>query len=103
MAYIEASNFPIDIDDLPFVSDVDLAHKPIMQTHENYLSNDEYTLASSYLDSQTDITPINAGLLNLIENRIISTQEYLLTLTPVARCNYGSEPASPMDGTIWIE
>ena len=103
MAYIEDSNYPTSVDDLVFVSDVDIAHIGVMQTHQDYINNNQYSTASTYLREQDDITPVNAGLFNLIENRIVTTQEYLLTLTPVVRCMYGSEPTSPLDGTIWVE
>lgn len=103
MSYITTSSFPTSIDDRTFISDVDLNHKTIMDTHIGYINNGEYTNASTYINSQTDITPITAGMWNMFENQIIALQTYLKTLSPIERATYGNEPESPSVNDIWIE
>lgn len=106
MAYNTQSSYSSEsntIDDLVFVSDVNLSHKRVMETHQNYIENGQYSTASTYINEQTGITPIVADLFNLIKNRIIALQTYLLSLDQIERANYENEPLNPTDGMIWIE
>lgn len=101
--YNITTNYPTSIDDLLFVSDVDLKSEPIMNNHQDYINKGEYTNASNYLNNQTGITPIVADLFNLLENRIVALQMHLLTQDDeVERAHY-EKPESSIDGTIWIE
>ena len=100
--YNTTSNFPTSIDDLLFISDVDYPHKEIYETHKNYLNNSQYSQASSFINSQEGISPIVADLFNLINNRIIALQTYLLEADKCKRATYNSEPESPSDEEIWI-
>lgn len=103
MSYNTVPSFPERIDNLEFISDVDISHKSIMETHQSYLDYGDYPSASDYLKSQTGITPITADLLHLIQNREIALQKYLLSIEKCHRPVYGEEPAEPADQTIWIE
>lgn len=100
--YNTISIFPNSIDDLVFISDVDCKSENIMIQHQEYINNGLYEEASNYLNSQTNITPIVADVFNLIENRIVALQTYLLTQGSVNRAYY-EQPSNPVEGTIWIE
>lgn len=100
--YNTTSNFPVGIDDLLFISDVDYPHKEIFETHKTYLNNGQYSQASDFINSQNGITPIVADLFNLINNRIIALQSYLLESDKCNRATYNSEPISPVNEEIWI-
>ena len=100
--YNTISNFPYMIDDLVFISDVDCKSEHIMIQHQEYINNGLYEEASNYLNSQTNITPIVADVFNLIEDRIVTLQTYLLTQGSVDRAYY-EQPSNPVEGTIWIE
>ncbi len=100
--YNTTSHFPNLIDDLVFISDVDCKSEHIMIQHQEYINNGLYEEASNYLNSQTNITPIVADVFNLIEDRIVTLQTYLLTQGSVDRAYY-EQPSNPVEGTIWIE
>ena len=107
MAYSETSVFPSNIDQLDFISDPDYAHKNIIDTHRGYIANGQYTAASNYINSQSGITPVNASLLNMIQNRTIALQEYLLTIPDsekVKRFRFQETDISSTltDGGTWI-
>ena len=93
MAYKIESVFPDSIDDLPFISDVDIPNKDIMINIQNYIDQGDY-----------DITTINSDYFNMVQNRIYSLQEYLNTLEKCDRINSSTEePSSPTDGMAWID
>lgn len=102
MAYKVESVFPDSIDDLPFISDVDIPNKDIMINIQNYIDQGDYDNASK-LCNTSNITSINSDYFNMVQNRIYSLQKYLITLDKCNRVETGSEPKSPTDGMTWID
>lgn len=100
--YNTTTNYPTTVDDLVFISDVDCKSENIMEQHQYYVSKGLYTEASNYLNSQTEITPIVASLFNLLENRIVALQTYLLEQESVNRAYY-EQPSNPVNNSIWIK
>lgn len=103
MAYKVESVFPDSIDDLPFISDVDIPNKDVMINIQNYIDQGDYDNASK-LCNTSNITTINSDYFNMVQNRIYSLQEYLNTLEKCDRINSSIEqPSSPTDGMAWID
>lgn len=102
MIYKIESVFPDSIDDLPFISDVDIPNKDIMINIQNYIDQGDYDNASK-LCNTSNITSINSDYFNMVQNRIYSLQKYLITLDKCNRVETGSEPKSPTDGMTWID
>nr|DAT68426.1 MAG TPA: hypothetical protein [Caudoviricetes sp.] len=102
MSYKIDSVFPNSIDDLPFISDVDIPNKNIMISIQNYIDQGDYDNASK-LCNTTNITSINSDYFNMVQNRIYSLQKYLITLDRCNRVETGSEPKSPTNGMTWID
>lgn len=102
MSYKIDSVFPNSIDDLPFISDVDIPNKNIMISIQNYIEQGDYDNASK-LCNTTNITSINSDYFNMVQNRIYSLQKYLITLDRCNRVETGSEPKSPTNGMTWID
>lgn len=103
MSYNTKSTFSNTINELLFLSDVDIAHKSVMNTHQSYIKDGEYTKASDYINAQADITPVTAGLFQMIQNRIAVLQDYLLSEDKCNREVHGAEPEAPAHNTIWLE
>lgn len=102
--YFTPSSYPNRVDDLLFLSDVDCKSEYIMKQHQEYIDKGMYTDASNYIKDQmntVDITPVVADLFNLLENRIIALQTYLLGQGSVNRA-YSEEPSNPTENSIWI-
>lgn len=102
MSYKIDSVFPNSIDDLPFISDVDIPNKNIMISIQNYIDQGDYDNASK-LCNASNITSINSDYFNMVQNRIYSLQNYLITLDRCNRVETGSEPKSPTNGMTWID
>lgn len=102
MSYKIDSVFPNSIDDLPFISDVDIPNKNIMISIQNYIEQGDYDNASK-LCNTTNITSINSDYFNMVQNRIYSLQKYLITLDRCNRVETGSEPKLPTNGMTWID
>lgn len=102
MSYKIDSVFPNSIDDLSFISDVDISNKNIMTSIQNYIDQGDYDNASK-LCNTSNITSINSDYFNMIQNRIYSLQKYLITLDRCNRVETGSEPKSPTNGMTWID
>ena len=103
MTYKVESVFPDSIDDLPFISDVDIPNKDVMINIQNYIDQGDYDNASK-LCNTSNITTINSDYFNMVQNRIYSLQEYLSTLEKCDRINSSTEePSSPTDGMAWID
>ena len=100
--YNTTTNYPVAVDDLLFISDVDCKSESIMNKHQDYIKKGEYNNASNYLNKQTGITPIVADLFNLLENRIVALQGHLLEQDGVERAYY-EEPDNPTEGCIWVD
>ena len=102
--YNTRSSYPNRVDDLLFLSDVDCKSEYIMKQHQEYIDKGMYTDASNYIKEQmntVDITPIVADLFNLLENRIIALQTFVLEQERVNRA-YSEEPSNPSENSIWI-
>lgn len=103
MSYKIDSVFPSGIDDLPFISDVDLSHITIADQVQKHINGNEYSKASELI-SQSDITPINADYFNMVQNQIFALQTYLYTTEKAKKVVYDSnEPSNPTDETHWID
>lgn len=102
MSYKIDSVFPNSIDDLPFISDVDIPNKNIMISIQNYIDQGDYDNASK-LCNMSNITSINSDYFNMVQNRIYSLQKYLITLDRCNRVETGNEPKSPTNGMTWID
>ena len=73
------SDYPGKIDDMTFFQDNDLENAEIIDQYENLIAQGKYTDANTYINQQKGIYGYFADFFNLLENRIYSLQEYLLT------------------------
>ena len=76
------SYYPHKIDDMIFFQDNNLENVEIMNQYNNLISHGKYSEASDYISQQEGIYGFFADFLNLIENRIYTLQEYLLSKPP---------------------
>ena len=98
-----ASQFPSAVDDRIYFQDINLSQLNTKTNYESYLANGQYTDASAELNN-ANIDFFGASVLNLIENRLIAIENYLLTLTKPDWTYYGaSEPDNVPVGYSWIE
>lgn len=101
--YKVSSLFPNSVDDITFISDVNLDTLDIYKQHRDLVNNGKYTEASNYLNQQTGITPVNADFFNMLENRIYQTQLYVEDKEKVNPCSYESQPTNiSKTNPIWI-
>lgn len=97
------SSFPSIVDDIAFISDVNLDTLEIYKQHRDLIVDGKYTEASNYLNQQTGITPVNADFFNMLENRIYQTQLYVKDKEKVNPCSYVSQPTNVSKiNPIWI-
>lgn len=97
------SSFPSAVDDIAFISDVNLDTLEIYKHHRDLVNNGKYTEASNYLNQQTGITSVNADFFNMLENRIYQTQLYVKNKEKVNPCSYVSQPTNVSKiNPIWI-
>lgn len=73
------SDYPAKIDDMTFFQDNDLENIEIINQYENLISQGKYSEADTYIHQQENIYGFFADFFNLLENRIYSLQEYVLT------------------------
>lgn len=76
------SYYPNKIDEMIFFQDNNLEKVEIMNHYNELISQGKYTEASDYISQQENVYGFFADYFNLIENRIYSTQEYLLSKPP---------------------
>ena len=76
------SCYPNKIDEMIFFQDNDIEKVEIMNHYNELISQGKYTEASDYISQQENVYGFFADYFNLIENRIYSTQEYLLSKPP---------------------
>lgn len=76
------SYYPNKIDKMIFFQDNNLEKVEIMNHYNELISQGKYTEASDYISQQENVYGFFADYFNLIENRIYSTQEYLLSKPP---------------------
>ena len=79
------SYYPDRIDPMIFFQDNDLGKVDIINTYNNLIAQGKYTEACNYINQQEGIYGYFADFFNAIENRIYSTQEYLLTKEPIKK------------------
>lgn len=73
------SDYPGKTDSMTFFQDNNLEHIEIINQYENLISQGKYSEASAYISQQEGIYGYFAAFFNLVENRIYSLQEHLLT------------------------
>ncbi|MCM1253710.1 MAG: hypothetical protein NC321_12890 [Clostridium sp.] len=75
-----------------FFQDNNLEKVEIMQHYNDLIAQGKYSEASDYINQQEGIYGFFSDFLNLIENRIYATQEYLLSKPPKKQpCIYYDE------------
>lgn len=73
------SDYPFKIDDMIFFQDNDLKNVEIINQYESLISQGKYSEADTYIEQQENIYGYFADFFNLLENRIYSLQEHILT------------------------
>lgn len=100
----ESSVFPDGIDPRVYFSDIDLDNVEFMHNYQELIQNGKYTEASQLLNSNDNVTFYGAWVLNMFENRLRNTGEYLLTKKKASANTYQSK--EPTEGLvknmIWI-
>lgn len=76
------SYYPNKIDEMIFFQDNNLEKVEIINHYNELISQGKYTEASDYISHQENVYGFFADYFNLIENRIYSIQEYLLSKPP---------------------
>lgn len=99
---VSMSNYPNDIDPLLFIEDTRLSNLEWRKNYETLL-NCDVTNAIDLLSLNKQFVPINAFLINNIQDRIIATQKYLLEKEDtMERIEFGEEPSTYVDGKTWL-
>ena len=75
--YNTISQYPIEVDDLLCLSDINLEQLHISNLHVQLLEQERYTEAGALLETST-IDSMCASLFNLLENRIYATQDHII-------------------------
>lgn len=102
------SIYPDGIDPMTFFQDNNLEKIDVMNTYNELISEEKYKEANNFLSQQEGIYGFFADYFNLIENRIYSLQEYILTkekinpFIPFECDDADEEPPSILEGDIWI-
>lgn len=76
------SYYPNKVDEMIFFQDNNLENVEIMNHYNELIAQGKYTEASDYISQQENVYGFFADFFNLIENRIYTTQEYLLSKPP---------------------
>lgn len=77
-----ASYYPGKVDKMIFFQDNNLEKIEIINNYENLAAQGKYSEANDYINQQEGVYGFFADFFNLIENRIYSLQEYLLSKPP---------------------
>lgn len=97
------TQFPSSVDDRIYFQDINLSQLNTKTNFETYLAASQYTDASNELNN-ANIDFFGASVLNLLENRLVAIENYLLTLTKPSLTAYQStEPTNVGIGFTWIE
>ena len=75
MNYNQTSVYPTLPDNLIFFQDPDIDMAPLLQQYYEYIENNQFAEAADYLN-RTDLHFYGAGLLNMIEKRLLQTEQY---------------------------
>jgi hypothetical protein len=73
------SKFPSGIDDRLFFQDINLDQVSIMKNYQDNLNNGNYSKASDILNN-SEVSFYGAWILNLLENRLGSIEDYAINL-----------------------
>ena len=73
------SDYPGEIDDMTFFQDNDLENVEIIDQYENLISQGKYSEADTFINQQEGVYGYFADFFNLLENKIYSLQEHILT------------------------
>ena len=94
--------FPDYIDDRYFFQDISIDKLPIMEKFNSMIRVDAYTSASEYINAQ-DVTFYGAWVLNMLEDRLIAIETYLLDEVdkPDLVCYSDTEPTGVDVGYCW--
>ncbi len=94
--------FPDYIDDLKFFQDVSIDKLSIMDKYNGMILQGSYTAASEYINKQ-DILFYGAWLLNMLEERLIAIENYLVYSTekPDLTTYNDIEPTNVEQGYCW--
>lgn len=103
MLYNPISYYPNAIDPLIFYQDIDLDHLDILSNYQNLMSKGHYTNASSYINQQSGVHGLYAGLFNTMENRLYNLQLYLLKKEKKNPFHYSSEEPDINENEFWID
>ena len=96
------SLFPTAIDSRIYFQDINLSQLETKDDWETELELGNYTDASAVLND-ANIDFFGAWVLNLIENRLVAIEEYILTLTkPELTAYQSTEPDDVDEGFSWI-
>lgn len=104
------SNFPAQIDDRLYFSDITNDKRHIMEVYQQLLLNKHYSEATEYLrennalnDEEHGVWVLNADVLSLFEDMIVKIDEYVDELDPssVMRFTHGY-PTDLEDGIHWV-
>lgn len=97
------SQFPSAIDDRIYFQDINLSQLNTKANYEAYKNAGDYTSASAELNN-ANIDFFGASVLNLLENRFVAIENYLLTLEkPQLTAYQSTEPTDVGVGFTWIE
>ena len=102
------SIYPDGIDPMTFFQDNNLEKIDVINIYNALISEEKYKEANNFLSQQEGIYGFFADYFNLIENRIYSLQEYILTkekinpFIPFECDDADEEPPSILEGDIWI-
>ena len=97
------SQFPVSVDDRIYFQDINLSQLNTKTIWESYLDAGQYSDASNELNN-ANIDFFGASVLNLLENRLVAIENYLLTITKPDWTYYGTvEPSGVPEGYSWIE
>lgn len=97
------TQFPSAVDDRIYFQDINLSQLNTKTNYESYLDAREYSNASAELND-ANIDFFGASVLNLLENRLVAIETYLLTLTkPQLTAYQSTEPDGVDVGFTWIE
>lgn len=111
--YDIVSAFPNDVDDLLFLSDIDLDHLQESSYHNELANAQLYSQAGDYLEKTATMDSFCASLFNLLNNRIYALQDYLKSNLKHSRWYtvygvespfvYGEEPENKEQTPVWVE
>lgn len=93
------STFPDKIDNLIFFQDVSIDKLPIMDHYNLLIESGNYSMASAYINGE-DISFYGAWLLNMLEERLIVIEDYIMhQLEKPDLVTYSDN--EPTDKEIW--